>query len=83
MSTLWLLLIVLVCPLMMIFMMRAMGGGTKTDHDHAKGHAKGQGSEMAQPVGDAQIRIAQLEREVAELRRVSLRKSDDNPARQR
>ncbi len=73
MGNLWLLMIVLACPLMMIFMMRGMGGGAKTDQDHAKG--------QVQPDAGAELRIAQLEREVAELRGVTLRKTVDNPAR--
>jgi len=73
------LLIVLACPLMMMFMMRGMGGGAKKDADHAKGTAP----ETAQPMGTEQARIAQLEREVAELRGVSLRKTDDDSARRR
>lgn len=74
MGTLWLLLILLACPLMMVFMMRGMGGGATTDKDPVN---------ESQPVGDQDIRIAQLEREVAELRGVSLRKADNNPARRR
>jgi len=77
MGTLWLLLIVLVCPLMMMIMMRGMGGGAKKDAEHAKGTAPG----TAQPADTQQARIAQLERQVAELRGVNLRKTDDDPAR--
>lgn len=73
----WLFL--LACPLMMMFMMRGMGGGSKKDPDQAKTVAP----HPARPVGDQQVRIAQLEREVAELRGVSLRKTENNPASRR
>lgn len=72
----WLFL--LACPLMMLFMMRGMGGGSKKAPDEAK-----TALHPARPVGDQQVRIAQLEREVAELRGVSLRKTENNPASRR
>ena len=52
--------LVLACPLMMIFMMRGMGGSPNQDSDHKLQH---DGHEIA-----PDTRLAQLEREVAELR---------------
>lgn len=59
MSYLFPLLIVLFCPLMMIWMMRGMGGG------HADHSAP---STRSDSVDSSQTRLAELEREVAELR---------------
>lgn len=64
MQNLWPLLFLLACPLMMIFMMRGMGGG---------GHP----GQVTPPCGDAREdrddardrRIADLEREIAALRK--------------
>jgi len=53
------LLIVLACPLMMIFMMRGMHGGQKT------AETTGHDGALNDPQG---ARIADLERQVAELR---------------
>jgi Protein of unknown function (DUF2933) len=58
MNTLFFLALLLVCPLMMMWMMRGMHGASQTSHD-------------ATPVnlaGDSDRRIADLEREVASLR---------------
>ena len=66
MRTLIPLLIVLACPLMMIFMMRGMHGGhSDTDRADARPHERAPRSSV-----DAarDQRIAELEREVAVLR---------------
>jgi hypothetical protein len=72
MSTLWLLMLVLVCPLMMVLMMRGMRGG---------GHGKDDGEtrDAAVPRDQADphdVRLAQLEREVAELRAARAAEAD-------
>lgn len=73
----WLFL--LACPLMMVFMMRSMGGGGRTmGHGMRRNGRDGvpldSGVETAPdampPMGDEQARIAQLEHEVARLRAV-------------
>ncbi|MEO7263149.1 MAG: DUF2933 domain-containing protein [Jatrophihabitantaceae bacterium] len=71
-------LILLACPLMMVFMMRGMGGGDRTmGHDRMRrlGRSDGGPTERSvtfppamPPTGDDQARIAQLESEVAQLR---------------
>jgi hypothetical protein len=69
-------LIILVCPLMMLFMMRGMGGGKASRDTQGNGangmaltpeRAEGQLTGNAASVGQ-QARIEQLEAEVAELR---------------
>ena len=69
MSNLLLLLLLLACPLMMIFMMRGMHGGrdrSDTGHDAQADH-----HEVHSPDGQPpDARVAQLEREVASLRAV-------------
>ncbi len=52
-------LLILACPVMMIFMMKGMGRGKGSGHDMT-------GPGPVDPAHDA--RIAELEREVAELR---------------
>ena len=64
MNSLWVLMILLACPLMMLLMMRGMGGMSSPRHGDGADHTP-ESSESA-PVSDA--RIAQLEREIAELR---------------
>ena len=59
-SSLLFIPLVLACPLMMVFMMRGMGGSHKQDSDHELQHGD------RDPASD--VRLAQLEREVAELR---------------
>lgn len=59
------LLLVLACPLMMIFMMRGMSGGRDTGAGHG---AASQGDQPPVADVDADQRIADLERQVAELR---------------
>ncbi len=61
MQNLWPLLIVLACPVMMIFMMRGMHGGHDTTHTASH-------NDTATGDDRAEARIAELEREVAELR---------------
>ena len=72
MSQLFLLLILLACPLMMMFMMRGMHGG-HADH----------GGDRAPTVVDTtarDARIADLEREVASLRaRITAPRDDHQP----
>lgn len=57
-------LFLLACPLLMIFMMRGMGGGM--NHGSMKHDSDTQPYDA--PVADASQRIAALEAEVAELR---------------
>ena len=63
MRTLIPLLIVLACPLMMIFMMRGMHGGDSDDQQHKPDR---QARSPYDPTSED--RIAELEREVAALR---------------
>ncbi len=73
-------LLILACPLMMLWMMRGMGSSTKKDAptNNFAGTARGdQVRATGVDAGDSAARIAELEREVAELRggRVQLNKS--------
>ena len=61
MQNLWPVLIVLACPVMMIFMMRGMHGGHDATHTASQ-------NDPATGDNRAEARIAELEREVAELR---------------
>jgi len=70
-------LIILACPLMMMFMMRGMGGG-KGRRDPP---GKETGGQALTP--DQQTRIEQLEIEVGELRAVGRRRTGGNPASRR
>lgn len=61
------ILIVLACPLMMMFMMRGMHGGANNQTGYM-GHQMGHGH-MASPTrADDDERIAELEQEVAQLK---------------
>lgn len=73
-------LLILACPLMMMFMMRGMGSSTKTDAPTINPADTARGDQVraaGADADDAGARIAELEREVAELRggRVHLDKS--------
>ena len=68
------LLIILACPLMMIFMMRGMHGGVNDDQQHKPDH---QARSPYDPTSED--RIAELEREVAALREQG-RSRDSTPA---
>lgn len=69
MRDLLLLLIILACPIMMIFMMRGMHSGQdKSEPGHDPQAGKHEGHSPDGQASDA--RIAQLEREVAALRAV-------------
>lgn len=72
MSQLFFLLLILACPLMMMFMMRGMHGGAGHDAGDARNDPRQVVDTTAQ---DA--RIAQLEREVARLRATG--GADDTP----
>lgn len=83
-------LLVLACPLMMIFMMRGMGGSNKTpgtgnkyadDGVQRNGYATTD-SVHAKPIDD-RARIAQLEREVAALRTARKPDTGSNPTSRR
>ena len=68
MRDLWPLLLILACPIMMIFMMRGMHGGhdaTKTDGTAQSGEENGH--PLYGVASGSEERIAQLEREVASL----------------
>jgi hypothetical protein len=88
----WLLLL-LACPLMMFFMMRGMGGGRNMDGDMAHQNTDDRvprpdhkHSATAQSeTGPAQDRdrIAQLEREVADLRAAREHPPGSNPTSRR
>lgn len=68
MSNYLLLLLILACPLMMIFMMRGMGG-MRGGHDMGAEHREpSQDEQPSQSDADASQRIVDLERQVAELR---------------
>ena len=71
------LLIILACPLMMIFMMRGMHGGHGDDQQNTPDH---QARSPYDPTSED--RIAELEREVAVLREQA-DTNDDIPASQR
>jgi hypothetical protein len=60
-------LIVLACPLMMIFMMREMHGGSSNQTGHVD-HQMGTAGHMGHEPPPADDRIAELEREVARLK---------------
>ena len=68
------LLIILACPLMMIFMMRGMHGGDGHDQQHTPDH---QARSPYDPTSED--RIAELEREVEALREQA-RTRDNVPA---
>ncbi len=72
MQNLWPWLFVLACPLMMIVMMRGMHGGGQNMGQDTRGQDRGHTAEVppdaASPEADREVRIARLEREVAELR---------------
>ncbi len=72
MQNLWPWLFVLACPLMMIFMMRGMHGTGQNTNQNARGQDRGHTAEVPPDAAshdpDREVRIAQLEREVAELR---------------
>lgn len=78
MRTLIPLLIVLACPLMMIFMMRGMHGSHSTDEA-----ARRQPEHTTHPPAetDRDARIAELEREVAALRHHAPAAGADAPPR--
>ena len=84
-------LILLACPVMMMFMMRGMGGGRSMGHgmrrdgrdDLPRDRAAGTPPEAMRPSGDEQARIAQLEREVAQLRAAGDSNPGGTPARRR
>ena len=61
------LLLVLACPLMMVFMMRGMHGGhgDKAEGGHAHGHAGGCHDSRAS-LGELRERRDELDREIAE-----------------
>jgi hypothetical protein len=64
-------LLIVVCPLMMFFMMRGMGGmrGMHGGHDDdARTFGPNDPSQVAVPADRRDARLAELEREVAELR---------------
>ena len=69
----WLpLLILLACPFMMLFMMRGMS------HGHGSGHSSDHKSTPAEDdAGD--VRLVELEREIAMLRARSERPPEDAP----
>ena len=67
----WPLLFLLACPLMMIFMMRGMGGmrgGRDKPTSHADEHMHDTGAPTSKTPDDRDERLAELEREVVELR---------------
>jgi hypothetical protein len=67
------LLIVLACPLMMIFMMRGMHGGGTNTQQHGEVPTQQSARAEHNDAGDAALRIAELEREVAALKNGSVR----------
>lgn len=73
-------LFVMACPIMMIFMMRGMHGGhgtSKLGPDVRRTH-----SEAGTPDGQASdARIAELEREVAQIRTLQAQQSEPAPVR--
>lgn len=73
------LLILLACPLMMMFMMRGMGGGHKGHQHGAATPAETVRPTSGEPVGGDQARIAQLEHEVAQLRELRGAETGDDP----
>lgn len=76
-----LLLLILACPLMMIFMMRGMRGrgGMRGGHDMgAEHHEPSQNKQPSQNDAGASQRIVDLERQAAELR--AERDTSDRPA---
>jgi hypothetical protein len=90
----WLLLLLLVaCPLMMVFMMRGMTGGRNTSHD-AHDKDADRGGQSTDPTetdpawttsadGEDRARIAQLERELADLRAPREQPTGRNPTNPR
>ncbi|MEO5609271.1 MAG: DUF2933 domain-containing protein [Ornithinibacter sp.] len=74
-----LLLLIVVCPLMMIFMMGGMGG-MRGGHDTRAVHGQSpQNRPPSRSDAEASQRIGNLERQVAELR--AERDPSDGPAR--
>ena len=78
----WLpLLLILACPLMMIFMMRGMSGA----HDNRPASTPSDGSTVDPAKGSAaetnsrDARLAELEQEVARLRASQSRRSESDP----
>jgi len=71
------LLIVLACPLMMIFMMRGMHGGGASSQQHGEVPSDQSAGTQHRNAGDAELRIAELQHEVAALKsgRVRLEKT--------
>jgi hypothetical protein len=78
-------IVILVCPVMMIFMMRGMHGGghgsTKAGHDMQTDHQMGHGDAGSPNLQAPEERITQLEHELAQLRDLQSRKSDHDRAR--
>jgi Protein of unknown function (DUF2933) len=62
------LLLILVCPLMMFFMMRGMGGMHGGHDDDARQHGPNYPEGIDAPADPRDQRLADLEREVADLR---------------
>lgn len=65
MQNLWPLLLLLACPLMIIFMMKGMHGGGHAGH-----------SEPADRPNEREQRIAELEQQVAQLRDEAAKRAD-------
>lgn len=87
-TLLLLLLVVLACPLIMIFMMRGMNRGHDSGHGAADDRPPNESHRTVDLTASAadhapQARIAALEREVAELRRSSRPVQLNKPASKR
>ncbi len=88
----WLLLL-LACPLMMFFMMRGMGGGKNMDRDmrhqntddrvQRPDHNQSASAQSETEPAEDRDRIAQLEREVADLRAAREHLPGSNPTSRR